>query len=174
MTRTYTQPAKDNTFPYFMIEMKSEAAGETLHVAEYQAADSDSHSVNALLWLFKEADLFDSHSMKNKIVFSINMFHRKIIFYIHWYSADERRFYMSFLKTYSPMVPEKIRACNNTVKNIIDFGVGARKTMIGNSLKALFPFPEHWKQAQPASTAPLTTSTSSAEDTGLTKNPRQM
>ena len=159
--RPYTQPARGNTFPYFVIEMKSEAAGGTLYVAENQAAGSGFHSVNALLWLLKEAGLSDAHLVKDKVAFTISVSHREAIFYIHWYSADERRFYMSYLKTYSSVEPENIRACNNTVKNIIDLGLGARKAMIGNALQALFPYPEHWKQARPASTAPSTLSISS-------------
>lgn len=51
VARPYTQPAKGNTFPFFMIEMKSEPAGGTLYVAENQAAGSSSHSVNALLFI---------------------------------------------------------------------------------------------------------------------------
>lgn len=173
VARPYTQPARSNTFPFFMIEMKSEAAGGTLYVAENQAAGSGSHSVNALLWLLKEAGLSDSHSVKDKVAFTVTLSHREAIFYIHWYSVDDRCFYMSFLKSYSSMVPENIQACNNTVKNIIDYGLGARKTMIGNALKALFPFPEHWKQSRPASTVPSTPGTSFTEDTRPSKPQRR-
>lgn len=49
----YTQPARGNTFPFLMVEMKSEAAGGTLYVAENQAAGGGSESVNALRLLFK-------------------------------------------------------------------------------------------------------------------------
>ena len=157
MARPYTQPARGNTFPFFMVEMKSEAAGGTLYVAENQAAGSGSHSVNALLWLFKEAG--QSHSTKDALAFTVTLSHREAIFYIHWYSADDQRFYMSFLESYSTVKPNDIRACNNTVKNIIDYGLGARKTTIGSALQALFPFPEHWKQSRPASTAPSTVDT---------------
>lgn len=152
MARPYTQPARSNTFPFLMIEMKSEAAGGTLYVAENQAAGSGSHSVNALLWLFEEAGLLDSLSIEDTAAFTITLSHKHAVFYIHWYSAADRRFYMSYLKSYSSMEPADIRACNNTVKNIIDYGLRARKKMIGNALKALFPFPKHWKQSRPAST----------------------
>lgn len=53
--RPYTQPARGNSFPFLMIEIKSEAAGGTLHVAENQAAGSGSHSVNSISWLLQEA-----------------------------------------------------------------------------------------------------------------------
>ena len=40
MARPYTQPTRENLFPFFMIEIKSEATGSTLYVAENQAATS--------------------------------------------------------------------------------------------------------------------------------------
>ena len=173
VARPYTQPARGPTFPLLMVEIKSESAGESLYVAENQAAGSGSYAVNALLWLLKEAKISDSHSMEDTIAFTVTMSHRHAIFYIHWYSPDDRRFYMSYLKSYSSMEPEDIRACNNTVKNILDHAVGARKTMIGNALQALFPYPGHWKQSRPASTAPSTPATSFTEDTVPRKSQRQ-
>ena len=164
VARLYTQPARGNTFPFLMVEMKSEAAGGTIYVAENQAAGSGSHSVNALLWLLREAGAYDSSSLTDTIAFTIAISHRQAIFYLHWYSAVDRRYYMSFLDSYSSVVAKDIRACNNTVKNIIEYGLGARKAGIGAALEALFPFPQHWKQARPPSTAPLTPATSSADD----------
>lgn len=173
VARPYTQPARGNTFPFLMVEIKSEPAGGTLYIAENQAAGSGSYSVNALLWLLKEAGLSDSHSVEDKIAFTVTMSHRQAIFYIHWYSADDRRFYMSYLKSYSSMEPKDIRACNNTIKNIVDIALGARKTMVGNALQALFPFPGHWKQSRPASTAPSTPATSFTEDARPSKSQRR-
>ncbi len=154
VARSYAQPARGNTFPFLMVEMKSEAAGGTIYVAENQAAGSGSHSVNALLWLLREAGTYDSSSLTDTIAFTIAMSHREAIFYLHWYSDADRRYYMSFLQSYSAVTAEDVRACNNAVKNIIDHGLGARRTKIGTALEALFPFPQHWKQARPPSTAP--------------------
>lgn len=147
-----------------MVEMKSEAAGGTIYVAENQAAGSGSHSVNDLLWLLREAGTSTNSSLTDTIAFTITMSHRQAIFYLHWYSATDRRHYMSFLESYSCVTPKDIRACNNTVKNIIDHGLGARKTAVGNALENLFPFPQHWKQGRPPSTVPSTPATSSSEE----------
>ena len=164
VARPYAQPARGNTFPFLMVEMKSEAAGGTLYVAENQAAGSGSHSVNALIWLLREAGTYDSSSLTDTIAFTITMSHREAIFYLHWYSKADRRHYMSFLEWYSSVTAKDIRACNNTVKNIIDHGLGARRTAIGTALEALFPFPQHWKHARPPSTAPSTPATSFTEE----------
>ena len=148
----YAQSAGGNTFLFLMIEIKFEAAEETLYLTENQTAGCDSHSVNALLWLLQEADTYDSSSLTNTIASTIIMSHREAIFYLHWYSDSDRHHYMSFLKSYFSVKAKDIRACNNTVKNIIDHELGARKTRIGTALEALFPFPQHWKQARPSST----------------------
>ena len=170
--RPYAQPARGNTFPFLMVEMKSEAAGGTIYVAENQAAGSGSHSVNAMLWLVREAGTYDSSSLTDTIAFTITMSHREAIFYLHWYSEADRHYYMSLLESYSSVTPKDIRACNNTVKNIISHGLGARKTAIGTALKALFPFPQHWKQARPPSRAPSTPATSFTEEVRPSKKKR--
>ncbi len=172
VARPYAQPARGNMFPFLMVEMKSEAAGGTIYVAENQAAGSGSHSVNALLWLLREASTYDNSSLTDTIAFTITMSHREAIFYLHWYSGADRRHYMSFLESYSSVTAKDIRACNNTVKNIIDHGLGARKTVLGTALEALFPFPQHWKQARPPSTAPSTPATSLAEEARPNKKKR--
>lgn len=173
VARPYTQPARGNTFPFLMVEMKSESAGGTIYVAENQAAGSGSHSVNALLWLLREAGTYDSSSLTDTIAFSITVSHRQALFYLHWYKEDDRRHYMSYLKGYSTVAAEEIRACNNTVKNIIDHALGARMTAIGTALEALFPFPQHWKQVhRPSTSSPLTLATSLDEEARLSKKIR--
>ncbi|KAG9233357.1 hypothetical protein BJ875DRAFT_442313 [Amylocarpus encephaloides] len=151
MARPYAQPARGNTFPFLMVERQSETAGGTIYVAENQAAGS-------------EAGTHTSSSLTDTIAFTIAMSHREAIFYLHWYSEADHRFYMSYLKSYSSMETRDIRACNNTVKNIIDHGLGARRTAIGTALEALFPFPQQWKQARLPSTTSSTPATSFTEE----------
>ena len=144
--RPYTQPGRANTFPVLMFELKSEANRGTLYAAENQAAGSGSQSVNALSWLLQEAQksgLSDTDLMKDTVSFSFVMSHREAVFYMHWQSTEERRFYMSRLKPYSAFEPDEIRACNNAVKNTVENALGAPETKIGNALLALFPIPEN-------------------------------
>ncbi|KAL9115527.1 MAG: hypothetical protein Q9227_000848 [Pyrenula ochraceoflavens] len=150
--RPYTQPGRGNTFPFLMFELKSEAAGGTLYAAENRAAGSGSHSVNALLWLLEEArkhGLSDFDSLEDTVSFSFVVSHREAVFYIHWRSPEEKRFYISRLKSYSTFEPDEIRACNIAVKNTVEKALGTRKTKIGDALQALFPIPEHWGPYQP-------------------------
>lgn len=145
--RPYTQPGRGNTFPFLVFEMKSEATGGVLYAAENQAAGSGSHSVNALLWLFEEAQktgLCDTNLAADTVCFSFVMSHREAILYMHWRCTNDKRFYMSRLRSYSTFEADEIRACNNAVKNIVQNALGARKMKIGNALMALFPIPEAW------------------------------
>jgi hypothetical protein len=171
--RPYTQPGRGNTFPFLMFELKSEAAGGTLYAAENQAAGSGSHSVNALLWLLQEAQksgLSNTDLMMDTVSFSFVMSHREAVFYIHWQSAENKRFYMSRLKSYSAFEPDEIRACNNAIKNTVENALGARKTKIGNALLALFPIPEHWN---PVRTNPPTPAASIADNPRPAKKGRR-
>ena len=171
--RPYTQPARGNTFPFLAIEMKSEAAGGTLWHAENQAAGSGSHCVNALLWLLKQASPSETPSLTDAVAFTSAVTHRQILFYIHWYSKEDRRFYMSYLKSYSPMDPADVQGCHNIVKNILDYGLATRRTTIRNALELLFPFPEHWNMSRSADAVESTPATSfTAEDTRPSKSLR--
>ena len=171
--RPYTQPGRDNTFPFLMFGLKSEAAGGTLYAAENQAAGSGSHSVNALLWLLQEAQksgLSDTDLMRDTVSFSFVMSHREAVFYMHWQSTEEKRLYMSRLKSYSTFEPDEIRACNNAVKNTVENALGARKTKIGNALLALFPIPQHWN---PVRTNPPTPTASFSDNSRPLKKGRR-
>ncbi|KAF7509570.1 hypothetical protein GJ744_007970 [Endocarpon pusillum] len=171
--RPYTQPGRGNTFPFLVFELKSEAAGGTLYAAENQAAGSGSHSVNALLWLLQEAQrsgLSDTDLMMDTVSFSFVISHREAVFYMHWQSTEEKRFYMSRLKSYSTFEPDEIRACNNAVKNTVEDALGARKTKIGSALQALFPIPQHWNQV---CTNPLTPTASFSDNSRPPKKGRR-
>ncbi len=152
-----------------MIEIKFKAAEETIYVAKNQAADSGSYSVNALLWLLQEADTYDSFSLTDMITFTIIMFYREVIFYLHWYFKADHHHYMSFLKSYLSVTVKDIKACSNTVMNIINHKLEAWITAIDTALKALFSFWQHWKQACSSSMTSLTPTTLFTEETRLNK-----
>ncbi|KAI1130709.1 hypothetical protein F5Y10DRAFT_235015 [Nemania abortiva] len=135
----YTQPGRNLVLPFITVEIKSEFTGGALHVAENQAAGSGSHSVNSLLWLYSKAGIIDTVVSTNKLVFSITMSHRAVQIFLHWYSEDDDIFYMSFVETYCTWKPEDIRACYDTVANIMDYGLGARKGAIKQALDILSP-----------------------------------
>ncbi|MCJ1463067.1 hypothetical protein MMC07_001672 [Pseudocyphellaria aurata] len=118
--RPYSQPVKRNTFPSLSLELKAESAGGVLTTAEAQAASSGSHSVNSMLWLLEEA--------KAAGLTEVDLV-----------QDTEKKFYMSYLRSYSTFEADGIRGCNNTVKNIVDNANGPRDIKIGQALFALEP-----------------------------------
>ena len=174
--RPYTKPGRGNSFPFLMVELKAEAAKGTLYVAENQAAGSGSHSVNSVLWLLEEAKrqgLATDDMLKDTLSYSAIISHRLVIFYIHWYSEEQKRFYMSYVKSYSTVEAADIRACNSTVKNIVDHALGTRKTRISAALQQLSPIPAQWNPPKMSSTTRSTSVSSVFGDDRSSKKGRK-
>lgn len=164
--RPYSQPAKRNTFPSLIVELKAESAGGVLTTAEAQAAGGGSHSVNTILWLLEEAKaagLAEVDLMQDTVSFSVVSSHRQAVAYLHWLDPKEKHFYMSYLKSYSTFEADSIRGCNNTIKNIIDNAEGPRKIKIGEALVTLEPIKGSWN-LQPTVTNPPTPNASFSGD----------
>ncbi|KAJ8129713.1 hypothetical protein O1611_g3919 [Lasiodiplodia mahajangana] len=137
--REYTQPARNALLPFMIVEAKSEATGGTIFVAENQAAGAGAHCVNSLLWLYNKASITDTVDRTNKVAFSITLCQRQAHIYVHWYSEDDGRFYMSLVEAYWMWKPNDIRACHDAVKNIVDHALGARRDAIKRALDVISP-----------------------------------
>lgn len=151
VARPYAQPARGNRFPFLAIEIKSEATGGTLWHAENQAAGSGVHCVNSVRWLLEQVGPDDTYPTTDSIAFTIALTHRQVLVHIHHYSEEEHRFYMSYLKSFSPKDPADVQGCHDIIKNILDYGLSLRQSTIRDALTRLFPFPENWKHSRPAS-----------------------
>lgn len=89
--KNITQPAKGNCFPFFVVEMKSEAMGGNLWQAENQAAGSGACCVMIKRWLYREAyPTSEEQPLIGSIAFTSCMTPREAVFYVHHYSAAER------------------------------------------------------------------------------------
>ncbi len=151
LARPYTQPTRENLFPFFMIEIKSEATGGTLYVAENQAATSGAHSVHSLLWLRSQADPSRTRSSTDSVVFTATVSQREAVFHVHWFSPKDDKVYMSYLDSFAFMKDLDIQGCRDLVKNILDYGLEVRQPIIRDALKLLHPIPKRWKGARLAS-----------------------
>ncbi|ERF72002.1 hypothetical protein EPUS_09326 [Endocarpon pusillum Z07020] len=143
-----TQPAKGNSFPFFIFEMKSEAMGGTIWQAENQAAGSGACCVSAMRWLYREAYAAEDQPIVDSIAFSACVTHREVAFHVHHYSQAEARYYMSSIGTFQTV--REVQACNNLVRNIFEHGLETRQKKTREALKQLYPFPQHWKKTRPA------------------------
>lgn len=151
VARPYTQPTRENLFPFFMIEIKSEATGGTLYVAENQAAVSGAHSVHSLLWLRSQADPSRTQSSTDSVVFTATVSQREAVFHVHWFSPKDDKVYMSYIDSFAFMKDLDIQGCRDLVKNILDYGLEVRQPIIRDALKLLHPILKQWKRARPAS-----------------------
>lgn len=168
--RWLTQPAKGNCFPFLVCEMKSEAMGGTLWHAENQAAGSAACCVNAMRWIYREAHASEDQPVVDTISFSACVNHRLLVFHVHWYSAAENRNYMSWIATFETM--RHVQQCNHVVLNIFHHCLGSRQTKIREALALLYPIPEHWKQARPASVMNSQEAGGDDQDAGFNKSRR--
>ena len=144
-----TQPAKGNSFPFFVLELKSEAMGGTLWQAENQAAGSGACCVNIVRWILEQAYPLRAQSIVDSIAFSACFTHRRVYFFVHFYSPTHKRHYMSSIADFDTL--RQVQQSNDIVHNVFDHCLGNRQTKIRDALKLLFPFPHAWKNSRSAS-----------------------
>ena len=168
VARRLTQPARGNSLPYLVLELKSEATGGTLWQAENQAAGSGACCVNAARWLLREANPSQEPSVVETIAFSACLSHRQVIWHVHWYRAADGQQYMSWIATHDTI--RQVQPCNHLTLNILDHGQGDRQTKLRAALARLHPIPNHWKQARPASAMNSQAAGEDNEDVGSNKS----
>ena len=173
----YTQPTRENLFPFYMLEIKAEPTGGVLYVAENQAVGSAVHSVESLRWLLSEAFPSEVPEATDAIAFTGAITPRAAVFYICWYSEKDQCHFVSKFKNVSFMEgPERpdIQECRNVTKSIIDYGAVVRQAVIRKALRKLNPVPPHWKKSRPASAVAETPPTSfSVDETRSSKSQRR-
>ncbi|SLM35686.1 hypothetical protein LPUS_00410 [Lasallia pustulata] len=172
----YTQPTRENLFPFYMLEIKAEPTGGVLCAAENQAVGSAVHSVELLRWLLSKALPSEVLKATDAVAFAAAVTPRAAVFYICWYSEKDQRHFMSKFKFVSFMEgPDKpdIQECRNVTKSIIDWVV-ARQATIKKAVAKLNPPPPHWKMSRPASAVVETPPTSfSVDETRSSKSRKQ-
>ena len=153
--KPYTQPATGNVMPFLTVEIKSEATGGTLYHAENQAIGSGTACVRSIEWLLNKAGASQINRLTDTIAFSLAGTGRVVVLSVHWYSPEDRMYYMSGIKTFVTTNPQDIQACHGTVKNIVDWAVGPRFEKIKDVLQTLFPLSQQWEDKRTATAAEL-------------------
>ena len=155
MVQAYSQPTRENLFPFLMFEIKSEATGGTLYVAENQAVGSGVHSVGSLRWLLKQAYPSEVPTATDAVAFTAAVSSRMAMFFIVWYSEKKKRYVMSQFWTICFLnCPGRsdIQQCRDVIENVLDYGLNIRQPIIKKALAKLHPIPGHWKMSRSAST----------------------
>ncbi|KAI4189120.1 MAG: hypothetical protein LQ348_003845 [Seirophora lacunosa] len=147
----YTQPTRDNCFPFMALEFKSEATGGSLYVAENQGVSSGVHMVASRRWLLKQAYPSKDLVATDAVAFVVAISPRTGVFYAVWYSDEKNRYIMSKIRVVSFMESFDIQRCRDIVQHIAEYGLGTPLLAIRKALAELDPPPPHWKRARSAS-----------------------
>ncbi|KAL8652819.1 MAG: hypothetical protein Q9210_002456 [Variospora velana] len=162
--RPYTQPTRDNYFPFMALEFKSEATGGSLYVAENQGVGSGVHMVASRRWLLKQAYPSKDLASTDAVAFVAAISPRTGVFYAVWYSDEKDRYIMSKIRVVSFMESFDIQRCRELVQNITEYGLGTPLLDIRKTLADLDPPPPHWKRARSASSIVATPTASCTYD----------
>ncbi|KAK0613031.1 hypothetical protein B0T17DRAFT_498741 [Bombardia bombarda] len=170
--RPYSQPTRENPFPCFLIDFKSEPSRGTLYCAEGQLASAGAHRVNSLIWVLDQVDPSRKRSSADSLVFSAAVSQREAIAHVHYYNPSDQRFYMSFIRVF-PFTMD-VQGCHNYSKNIVDWLLNIQQPIIRDLLSKLHPISKGWKKGRSVSTVAVTDTAESfmSEDGRRTKSQR--
>ncbi|KAI9783619.1 MAG: hypothetical protein M1816_001210 [Peltula sp. TS41687] len=168
--RPYSQPTRENLFPLFLMELKSESTGGTLYGAEGQLATSGAHRVNSLIWTLDQVDPSRSRSSADALVFSAAVSQRQAIAHVHYYNLENGKFYMSWIDTFS--FAKDVQACCDYTKNVVEWMLQVQQPIVRDALAKLHPMVKVWKKGRSASAITDATEAFTSEDGRLTKSRR--
>ena len=142
----YAKPTPYNVLPFLIFEIKSEAPGGTLWLAENQAAGAGCHSVCSVRFLLEEAEKQSTEprdiGITDAICFSATINARQVGLWIHYY--EDGMYMMSCIGNYFYSDRASINKFRNALDNIVDHCMGTRLDLIKETFNKLFPVPTEW------------------------------
>lgn len=168
--RPYSQPTRENLFPSFLIEVKSEATHGTLYTAEGQIAGSGAHRVSSLIWMLDLVDPSRSRSSADALVFSAAVSQREAVAHVHYYNPNDDKYYMSYIDTF-PFAKDA-QGCHDHIKNVVEWLLEIQQPIIRDVLTKLHPITKLWKKARSASAIIDAAESFTSEDGRPTKSQR--
>ncbi|MCJ1429488.1 hypothetical protein MMC29_007402 [Sticta canariensis] len=147
--RPYSQPTRENLFPSFLFEAKSEATGGTLYGAEGQLATAGCHRVRSLIWILDQIDRDRTRSTCDAIVFSVAICQREAVAHVHYFNPEDETFYMSYIDSF--YFAKDIQSCHDYVENVIDWLLEIQQPIVKDALNALHPITQLWKKGRSSS-----------------------
>ena len=120
-----------------MIEVKSEATGGTLYVAENQAANSGTQNVRARRCLHSQTNPSRTLPTTDAIAFTAAVSQRMAVLHVHWYSPEKEKYYMSYIDCFRLQKPSDILEYCHRHLNTQDFGGGDLQDDTKKLIKAL-------------------------------------
>jgi len=169
--RPYSQPTRENLFPSFLIEVKSEVTNGTLYGAEGQLAAAGAHRVSSLIWILDQIDPSRTRSSSDALAFSAAVSQRQVVAHVHYYNPEDEKFYMSYIDSF--YFVKDAQGCRNHMKNVVEWLLEIQQPIVRDALKRLHPITKWWKRGRPASVIiDAAESSFTSEDERSSKNQR--
>ena len=111
-----TQPTRENLFPSFIIEIKSDVTGGTSDGGENQVAGAGAHRVKSMIQLRDRVDPNRIRTSADAIVFSSVVTQRGAVEHVHYFNVEQRKYCMSWIDEFSFL--KDAQGCRNHHKNI--------------------------------------------------------
>ena len=166
--RPYSQPTRENLFPSYLVELKSEATNGTIYAGEGQVALGGVHRVSSLLWMLDQVDQSRTRSSADALVFSAVVSQREAVAHVHYYNPKDKTYYMSYIDTF-PFLKDA-QGCRNHHKNVAEWLVEIQQPIIKDILARLQPIAKLWKKGRSASAIVDGTESLASEDGRSTKS----
>lgn len=147
--RPYSQPTRENLFPSFLAEPKSEATGGTAYTAEAQLATAGCHRVNSMIWILDQIDPERTRKSSDAIVFSAVLTQRQVIAHVHYYDYDKKNFRMSFIDNF--YLAKDVQGCVDFGKNMEEWLVKIQQPVVREAMRGIYPVTRLWKKSRAAS-----------------------
>ena len=161
--RRMTMPGTGTILPFLTVELKSDGMGGSINHARNQAAASGACAVESVRRLYMQAGRL-APQVADTIAFSFCSNGIIAELWVHWYSAEKGFWYMSRRKTFVTAETEDVQACNQSIKNIYDWGQTIRKN---NLKKVLGDCHQTFNQLEDIDTQSDVTTQSITNETGL-------
>lgn len=138
----HAKPGRRALFPFLVVEFKARADGGTHYTALHQAANAGAIAMNGCLELARQAPdevVFDATAPG---FFSLSIDDHQARVYGHWHSRDEGQDVFNAAEISLHMLGDRqgLEQARDAVRNILDYAVNERLTMISQSLNA------YWKK----------------------------
>lgn len=150
LVRPFVQPTRENLFPSYLCEFKSEASGGTLYGAESQLATAGAHRVNSVLHLLDLVEPGRTRSSTDALVFSLAISEREAVAYVHFFK--DGKFYMSFIDNF--YFGRDVPRFHSYMKNVKDWLVVVQQPQVEDLLTRLIPVIERMKGSKRGRPAP--------------------
>ena len=144
--RPYSQPTRENLFPSFLAEAKSEATGGTAYAAEAQLATAGCHRVNSMIWILDQIDPERTRKSSDAIVFSAVFTQRQVIAHVHYYDYDKNSFCMSFIDSF--YLAKDVQGCVDFGKNMEEWLVKIQQPVVREAMRGIYPVTKLWKKGR--------------------------